>query len=99
MPLMVQVVSLGAGKDSLYFRLKDRGIGPAGGYVEVDFPAVSTWKATLVARNPALSALANGEHASTVFSALGCCVLCVLGQHCIVFFFSLCMFTPFFCLR
>lgn len=59
--LVVQVISLGAGKDSLFFRLKDRGITPAGGYLEVDFPAVSTWKARLVAGTPALSALAGGE--------------------------------------
>lgn len=59
--LNLQVISLGAGKDSLFFRLRDRGIAPAGGYLEVDFPAVSTWKARVVARNPALSALANGE--------------------------------------
>lgn len=58
---MLQVISLGAGKDSLFFRLMDRGIAPAGGFVEVDFPAVSMWKARLVAGNPTLSALANGE--------------------------------------
>lgn len=40
----------------------DRGISSAGGYFEVDFPAVSSWKARLVANTPTLSALANGEH-------------------------------------
>ncbi|CAN0474298.1 unnamed protein product, partial [Hapterophycus canaliculatus] len=57
-----QVISLGAGKDSLYFRLMDRGAPPSGGYFEVDFSAVSTWKAGLVARAPILSALAKGQH-------------------------------------
>eukprot|EP00903_Cladosiphon_okamuranus_P017039 g15704.t1 len=57
-----QVISLGAGKDSLFFRLKDRGIVPAGGYLEVDFAAVSTWKASLISRNSALSTLANDSY-------------------------------------
>ncbi|CAM9902909.1 unnamed protein product [Scytosiphon promiscuus] len=52
-----QVISLGAGKDSLYFRLMDGGTPPSGGYFEVDFPAVSTWKAESVAKAPMLSAL------------------------------------------
>lgn len=57
----LQVISLGAGKDSLFFRLMDRGIYPAGGYFEVDFPAVSTWKARLIAKTPILSDVANGQ--------------------------------------
>ncbi|CAM9736840.1 unnamed protein product [Ectocarpus fasciculatus] len=54
-----QVISLGAGKDSLFFRLMDRETAASGGYYEVDFPAVSRWKAGLVAKTPILSALAN----------------------------------------
>ncbi|CBN79666.1 conserved unknown protein [Ectocarpus siliculosus] len=54
-----QVISLGAGKDSLFFRLMDRGTAASGGYFEVDFPAVSRWKGGLVAKTPILSALAN----------------------------------------
>ncbi|CAM9832892.1 unnamed protein product [Ectocarpus sp. 4 AP-2014] len=54
-----QVISLGAGKDSLFFRLMDRGTAASGGYFEVDFPAVSRWKSGLVATTPILSALAN----------------------------------------
>eukprot|EP00752_Nemacystus_decipiens_P017718 g15886.t1 len=57
-----QVISLGAGKDSLFFRLRSRGIAPAGGYVEVDFPAMSTWKTRVVAGNAALSAMANDSY-------------------------------------
>lgn len=34
-----------------------------GGYFEVDFPAVSSWKSRLVAKTPALSALADGKPA------------------------------------
>ncbi|CAN0564842.1 unnamed protein product, partial [Ectocarpus sp. 12 AP-2014] len=52
-----QVISLGAGKDSLFFRLMDRGTAASGGYFEVDFPAVSRWKGGLVAKTPILSAL------------------------------------------
>lgn len=72
MVLLLQVISLGAGKDSLFFRLRDRGIAPAGGYLEVDFPAVSTWKARVVARSPALSALASGEKPAWLSSRSSC---------------------------
>ncbi|CAN0182542.1 unnamed protein product [Ectocarpus sp. 12 AP-2014] len=57
-----QVISLGAGKDSLFFRLMDRGTAASGGYFEVDFPAVSRWKGGLVAKTPILSALANDSY-------------------------------------
>ncbi|CAM9216742.1 unnamed protein product [Pylaiella littoralis] len=40
----------------------DRGMFPAGGYFEVDFPAMSTWKARLIAKAPILSALANDSY-------------------------------------
>lgn len=56
------MISLGAGKDSLFFRLMDRETAASGGYFEVDFPAVSRWKAGLVAKTPMLSTLANGQH-------------------------------------
>jgi len=67
---LFQVVSLGAGKDSLFFRLRDRGVSAAGGYFEVDFPAVSSWKSRLVAKTPALSALADGQSAFALFCAV-----------------------------
>lgn len=59
--LRVQVVSLGAGKDTLFFRLKDGDRAPSGGYFEVDFEAVTTWKSRLIAKTPALSSMAAGE--------------------------------------
>lgn len=52
-----QVISLGAGKDSLCFRLMDKRSSPSGGYFEVDFDAVATWKTRLIAKTPALSSL------------------------------------------
>ncbi|CAN0273439.1 unnamed protein product, partial [Laminaria digitata] len=55
-----QVISLGAGKDSLYFRLTDKRKCPSGGYFEVDFEAVATWKTRLIAKTPALSSLTSG---------------------------------------
>lgn len=78
---VLQLVSLGAGKDSLFFRLMDRGIAPAGGYLEVDFPAVSSWKARLIASTPTLSALVNGEQRVSMSSALEFLFFVLLGRH------------------
>lgn len=58
--MLVQVISLGAGKDSLYFRLMDKRKSPPGGYFEVDFEAVATWKKRVIAKTPVLSALTSG---------------------------------------
>lgn len=38
------MLSLGAGKDTLFFRLKEKDAAPPGGYVEVDFETVTMWK-------------------------------------------------------
>ncbi|KAM6313308.1 LOW QUALITY PROTEIN: tRNA wybutosine-synthesizing protein 4-like [Aegotheles albertisi] len=51
-----QILSLGAGFDSLYFRLKDMGLLHHT-VVEVDFPNVACQKATLIKRMEELSAL------------------------------------------
>lgn len=48
-----QVISLGAGFDSLYWNLKDAGMNPAS-YVEVDFSAVTSRKIQCIRRSPAL---------------------------------------------
>ena len=53
------MISLGAGKDSLFFRLKNNGRAPSGGYFEVDFEPVVTWKAKLIERTPVLSTLSS----------------------------------------
>ncbi|XP_027564729.1 tRNA wybutosine-synthesizing protein 4 isoform X2 [Neopelma chrysocephalum] len=52
-----QVLSLGAGFDSLYFRLKDMGLLHHTVVCEVDFPNVVCQKATLIKRMEELSAL------------------------------------------
>ncbi|XP_074427726.1 tRNA wybutosine-synthesizing protein 4 [Larus michahellis] len=52
-----QIVSLGAGFDSLYFRLKDIGLLHHTVVYEVDFPNVACQKATLIKRTKELSAL------------------------------------------
>lgn len=53
------MISLGAGKDSLFFRLKSSGLALSSGwgYFEVDFEAVVSWKARIIERLPALSSL------------------------------------------
>lgn len=53
-----QVLSLGAGLDSLYFCLKSRGLLAHATLFEVDFPAVSSQKAALIAGAEQLAALA-----------------------------------------
>ncbi|NXF40140.1 TYW4 protein, partial [Nyctibius bracteatus] len=52
-----QILSLGAGFDSLYFRLKDMGLLHHTVVYEVDFPNVAWQKATLIKRTEELSAL------------------------------------------
>ncbi|NWI33016.1 TYW4 protein, partial [Sula dactylatra] len=52
-----QILSLGAGFDSLYFRLKDLGLLHHTVVYEVDFPNVACQKATLIKRMKELSAL------------------------------------------
>ncbi|XP_074996687.1 tRNA wybutosine-synthesizing protein 4 isoform X2 [Calonectris borealis] len=52
-----QILSLGAGFDSLYFRLKDMGLLHHTVVYEVDFPNVACQKATLIKRMKELSAL------------------------------------------
>ncbi|NXJ86824.1 TYW4 protein, partial [Trogon melanurus] len=52
-----QILSLGAGFDSLYFRLKDVGLLHHAVVYEVDFPGVARQKAALIRRTEELSAL------------------------------------------
>uniref|UniRef100_A0A8B9FSM6 tRNA wybutosine-synthesizing protein 4 n=1 Tax=Amazona collaria TaxID=241587 RepID=A0A8B9FSM6_9PSIT len=52
-----QILSLGAGFDSLYFRLKDMGLLHHTMIYEVDFPNVAQQKAALIKRTEELSAL------------------------------------------
>ncbi|NXL67287.1 TYW4 protein, partial [Chordeiles acutipennis] len=52
-----QILSLGAGFDSLYFRLKDLGLLHHAVVYEVDFPNVAHQKAALIKRMKELSAL------------------------------------------
>ncbi|BEI93741.1 uncharacterized protein CcaverHIS019_0602000 [Cutaneotrichosporon cavernicola] len=51
----VQVVSLGAGSDTRFWRLAERG-APVARYVEVDFPHLTAMKAQRIARNRTLTA-------------------------------------------
>lgn len=55
--LYLQILSLGAGFDSLYFRLKDMGLLHHTVMYEVDFPNVACQKATLIKTAKELSAL------------------------------------------
>ncbi|NWQ82860.1 TYW4 protein, partial [Columbina picui] len=68
-----QILSLGAGFDSLYFRLKDMGLLHRTVVYEVDFPNVACQKATLIKRTKELLALVGdtgGEESGAVaFSA------------------------------
>ncbi|XP_078239002.1 tRNA wybutosine-synthesizing protein 4-like [Pogona vitticeps] len=60
-----QILSVGAGFDSLYFRLKSQGLlGPAALFVEVDFPEVAREKADLLRRTDELAAWAGSRGAS-----------------------------------
>ncbi|XP_065601815.1 tRNA wybutosine-synthesizing protein 4 [Cyrtonyx montezumae] len=68
-----QILSLGAGFDSLYFRLKDMGLLHHTVVYEVDFPDVVCQKAALIRRTEELSALvedagAEGIGVATAFS-------------------------------
>ncbi|XP_064915156.1 tRNA wybutosine-synthesizing protein 4 isoform X1 [Columba livia] len=64
-----QIVSLGAGFDSLFFRLKDMGLLHGAAVYEVDFPSVARQKAALIETTRELSALvgeAGGEELGVV---------------------------------
>lgn len=68
--LSLQILSLGAGFDSLYFRLKDMGLLHHTVVYEVDFPNVACQKATLIKRIKELSALVEdigGEGLGMIF--------------------------------
>lgn len=68
--LSLQILSLGAGFDSLYFRLKDVGLLHHAVVYEVDFPNVACQKAALIKRTKELSALAGdtrGEELGMIF--------------------------------
>ncbi|XP_077197122.1 tRNA wybutosine-synthesizing protein 4 isoform X2 [Paroedura picta] len=52
-----QVLSLGAGLDSLYFCLKDQGLLEKAIFLEVDFPDVAAHKAALIASQEELAAM------------------------------------------
>nr|XP_021156197.1 tRNA wybutosine-synthesizing protein 4 isoform X3 [Columba livia] len=67
--LPLQIVSLGAGFDSLFFRLKDMGLLHGAAVYEVDFPSVARQKAALIETTRELSALvgeAGGEELGVV---------------------------------
>uniref|UniRef100_A0A3Q2DE97 Uncharacterized protein n=1 Tax=Cyprinodon variegatus TaxID=28743 RepID=A0A3Q2DE97_CYPVA len=53
-PLLLQVLSLGAGFDSLYFRLHADGVLDGAVVFEVDFPDVARRKAALIGADAAL---------------------------------------------
>ncbi|KAL6783840.1 hypothetical protein ACKKBG_A03735 [Auxenochlorella protothecoides x Auxenochlorella symbiontica] len=61
-PGPVQVVSLGAGFDTLYWQLVQEG-APISRYIELDMPQVCMEKAGVVARTPALLRLVGGSPA------------------------------------
>lgn len=70
MMLSLQILSLGAGFDSLYFRLKDMGLLHHTVVYEVDFPNVACQKAALIKRVEELSALvgsSEGEGLGMIF--------------------------------
>ena len=48
-----QVVSLGAGFDTLYWNLKDEGVNPTS-FIEVDFSAITSMKIAHIRRGKAL---------------------------------------------
>ncbi|CAM9278756.1 unnamed protein product [Phaeothamnion confervicola] len=52
-----QIVSLGAGKDTTFFRLLQDGIAPPGGYFEVDFPDMMRQKLAVIKHSPVLRKL------------------------------------------
>lgn len=63
-----QVVSLGAGFDSLYWNLKDTGSNPAS-YIEVDFSAVTSRKIQYIRRSKALLEKITSEDDDIRFSS------------------------------
>ncbi|KAM6290495.1 tRNA wybutosine-synthesizing protein 4, partial [Porphyrio hochstetteri] len=68
-----QILSLGAGFDSLYFRLKELGVLQHTVVCEVDFPAVARQKAALISRVKELAALVgeDGAEGSGVITCSG----------------------------
>lgn len=80
--LSLQILSLGAGFDSLYFRLKDMGVLHHTVVYEVDFPDVACQKATLIKGVKELSALVGdtgGEGLGMVFMEDFFCTKCLEG--------------------
>lgn len=78
--LSLQILSLGAGFDSLYFRLKDMGLLHRTVVYEVDFPNVACQKATLIKRMKELSALVGdtgGEGLGMAFMKDFFCTKCL----------------------
>ncbi|XP_074091341.1 tRNA wybutosine-synthesizing protein 4 [Macrotis lagotis] len=65
-----QILSLGAGFDSLYFRLKAAGRLAGAAVWEVDFPEVAERKAARIRATPELAALAGPERAAAPGAAL-----------------------------
>lgn len=65
-----QILSLGAGSDSLYFRLKAAGRLAGAALWEVDFPDVARCKAERIRKSPELRALAGPERSADPASAL-----------------------------
>jgi len=57
-----QVLSLGAGYDTLYFNLQAAGLAPHR-YYEIDFPVVTKTKASIVSQTPAMLSLAGADPA------------------------------------
>ncbi|XP_065053055.1 tRNA wybutosine-synthesizing protein 4-like [Rhopilema esculentum] len=73
-----QIISLGAGFDSCYFRLKDKACLSNTRYLELDFPEVVQRKIKLIKSRKALSSLVDGitanqnEFISDDYSIVGC---------------------------
>ncbi|XP_021505524.1 tRNA wybutosine-synthesizing protein 4 [Meriones unguiculatus] len=79
-PARTQILSLGSGSDSLYFRLKAAGLLARAAVWEVDFPDVSRLKAERIGETPELCALTGpfeiGDPASALcFSSSDYCIL------------------------
>ena len=58
----VQIISLGAGFDTLFWRLVEEG-RPVNNFIEVDFPGVTARKCLLIKRSKDLMDLVAGEEA------------------------------------
>ncbi|KAJ3184067.1 Leucine carboxyl methyltransferase 1 [Gaertneriomyces sp. JEL0708] len=72
-----QIVSLGAGSDTRWFKLKSRGLAPER-YFEIDFPEITSQKIAAIQRKPELGSLLEGctfECGGTALQAKGYAVL------------------------